>query len=335
MTSMSYGDLAMSFRTQLNNARLRAELSKLSQEMASGKTSDLSRATGGDLGSYAGIENSINALGAYQTSAAEAANFVDTLQRSLGTVQDIVSEAGPALLLAGSTAEATLVQTSAADARTKFASVVSVLNTKVADRALLSGTEIGSDALADSETMLADLQTAIAAETTAAGVEAVVTAWFDDAGGGFETMGYLGGDTDLAPFRLGPDERGQVALRADDQNIRDVLKGLAMAALVADGALSGLHEERVALTQTAATHVIAGDHALSALRAEVGTVEAQIEGARTRNSAEISALEMARNEIISVDPYDTATELQAVEFQLETLYTITARLSRLRLTDYL
>ena len=35
------------------------------------------------------------------------------------------------------------------------------------------------------------------------------------------------------------------------------------------------------------------------------------------------------------DPYRTATDLQAAHTRLETLYVLTARLSRLNLTEYL
>jgi flagellar hook-associated protein 3 FlgL len=71
------------------------------------------------------------------------------------------------------------------------------------------------------------------------------------------------------------------------------------------------------------------------MRAGIGTLEARIETATARNSAETSALEMARNEIIAVDPYKAATDLSAAQTQLETLYTVTARLSRLSLAGYL
>ena len=44
---------------------------------------------------------------------------------------------------------------------------------------------------------------------------------------------------------------------------------------------------------------------------------------------------MARGGMVGVDGYDTATALQETQARLETLYTLTARLSRLKLADYL
>ena len=335
MSAISIGDLALSYQTRLNNTRLKSELGRISQELASGRTSDLRERTGGDLGSYAGLENEIGRLAAYKIAATEAGLAVGAVQRSLETVQKITADSGPALLLASSSGESTLVQAAASDARAKFSTVVSVLNTRVADRALLSGTAVGSTPLAEAETMLASLNVAVAAETTSAGVVAVVDAWFDDPSGGFETIGYLGGMSDLSAFKIGPQEEAALGLRADNQDIRDVLKAYALAALVADGVLAGQYEDRADLLESSATRMLAGDKVLAELRAGIGTLEARVDTALARNGAETVTLEIARSSLVEIDPYDAATELQAFETQLETLYTITARLSRLSLADYL
>ncbi|MDJ0825788.1 MAG: flagellin [Rhodobacter sp.] len=335
MTVLSIGDLAMTFQTRNSNHRIKTDMLRLSDELATGLTSDMRAATGGNLGAVAGIDHQLGTLSAYRVAANEATLFLGALQRGLETVQTTTSDLGPGLLLAASSGQAALVDAAAADAKARFSTVVSVLNTQVADRAMLGGAMGSGPSLADAETMLAALQTAIAAETTAAGVEAAVDAWFDTGGGGFETVGYLGSADDLAPLRVGPDETAAIELRVDDQEIRDLLKGYALAALVADGALAGNHPERVALVETAGTRLLESDRSLAELRTGIGALEAQVETALARNGAETGALEIARNDILGVDPYRTATELQAVQTQLETLYTITARLSRLSLAEYL
>ena len=335
MQSISFGDLATSFQSIRSNIRLKAEMQRLSLELTTGKIGDIKSVTAGDLVNFNGIEQALSGLAAYKTSASEAAFFAETVQRSLENVQQITSQTGPALLLVGSTDDATLLQAAAEDARGRFYDVISTLNTKVADRAILAGTATGGTALASADTILAELKTAIAAETTAAGVEAVVDAWFDDPGGGFETVGYLGDATDLAPFSIGPGDRASLSLRADDGRLRDMMKAFSLAALVADDALPGQQSERAALINSAATRLLAADKAMAEMRAGVGSFEARIENAQARNSAETSALEIARTDLFGVDPYQAATELQAVEFQLQSLYTITARLSRLSLTEYL
>ncbi len=69
--------------------------------------------------------------------------------------------------------------------------------------------------------------------------------------------------------------------------------------------------------------------------ARVGTTQAQISAAITRNGAEQSALEIAQAGIVSADPYDAATRLEDLQTRIEALYLITARVSRLSLADYI
>jgi flagellar hook-associated protein 3 FlgL len=67
----------------------------------------------------------------------------------------------------------------------------------------------------------------------------------------------------------------------------------------------------------------------------VGTTQAQIVSAVTRNGAEESALEIARAGIVSADPYDAASRLEELQTRIEALYLITARVSRLSLSEYI
>lgn len=75
--------------------------------------------------------------------------------------------------------------------------------------------------------------------------------------------------------------------------------------------------------------------ALTAVRADLGYAESRLDESKVRLSAERASFEMSRNELLGVDPYETATRLEAVQFQLESLYTVTARLSQLSLVRYL
>ena len=74
---------------------------------------------------------------------------------------------------------------------------------------------------------------------------------------------------------------------------------------------------------------------MKSLARRIGTVEAQIEVARSRNSAEETSLDILRSEIGSVDPYEAGTRLETIRSQLESLYLVTARVARLSLAEYL
>jgi flagellar hook-associated protein 3 FlgL len=120
-----------------------------------------------------------------------------------------------------------------------------------------------------------------------------------------------------------------------DPGIRDTLKGLAMAAILDRGVLAGQAAERAKLAKTAGAALVTAADARSALAARIGTAEERIATAATRNAAEASALRIARIDMTSSDPYEAATALQEAEAKLDTLFAVTARLSRLSLANYL
>ncbi len=335
MTTLSIGDLANTFQIRRQTAGLKADLTRLGTELTSGRKTDLGATLAGDFGPYAGIERSLRAVAAYKTANAEAAGMLAASQLALENIQSMGRDLSPALLTASSARDVTLIGATAEDARQKFSAVVATLNTSVADRTLFGGAATDRPALATGEEMLAELALAVAGETTAAGIVTVVDSWFDDAGGGFETMGYLGSASDMGPLLIAEDETAALGVRADDQVVRDTLKGYALAALIAENALDGNVGEQAALVSAAAEKMLTAEGDLTNLRARIGAVEARIEDAQARNAAEAAAYEIARTELIGADPYQTATELEAVYAQIETLYTVTARIAGLSFTDYM
>ncbi|WP_284267036.1 flagellin, partial [Roseicyclus amphidinii] len=85
----------------------------------------------------------------------------------------------------------------------------------------------------------------------------------------------------------------------------------------------------------AALRLESGEEALIRLRSDLGQSEARIEEARSATEAARAALELETARLTDADPYRTATDLKSVETRLEALYLLTARLSRLSLSEYL
>ncbi|MEE9428967.1 MAG: flagellin [Paracoccaceae bacterium] len=335
MNFTSIGDLALTFQNRRQSVQMKSDLARLAHELASGQKSNLSTAIAGDYAPIVGLERDLKVMSAYITSTSEAGMFVTTQQTALEFIESTMGGLGSALLSAGNSEHSMIIQTTTVDAKQKFSAVVTALNTSVADRYVFSGQATDTPPLADATLILSALQTAVAAETTATGIEGVVDAWFDDVGGGFETSGYLGSAAAMAPFRLSESDTASVQLTASDQNVRSILKGFALSALVGEGALNSNPTERAALARIAGEQVLNAEYSLTEIRARIGTSEAHIDTAAAKNSAQKAALEIARTEITAVDPYRTAVELETVQNQLETLYTVTARLSRLSLAEFL
>lgn len=335
MMFSSFGDRAQTYMLSRQNAELKTHLNRLTLELSSGRVEDTSKAVRGDFTNLNEIEEAATALTAYKTTNAEAALFVDNAQTVLTFIQDLTVQAAPALLLASNTENNDLVTVTAGDAKQKLEAVVSALNTQTSGRALFSGTATDQAAIASVDDMIADITPLLAAETTAAGVMTIIDSWFDDVGGGFETMGYTGSDTTLAPFKVGPGREAKFEITGSNPGIRGALKGLMLGALVSEGTLTNYPDERSLLLQTAGETLLTNENAISALRASTGTAEAHIEEMKVQNETELQGLDIVRSNMLGTDPYTTATELEAVQIQLETLYTITARLSRLNLVDFL
>ncbi|HHB80830.1 MAG TPA: flagellar biosynthesis protein FlgL [Aliiroseovarius sp.] len=335
MSVLSYGDLASTFLTRRQSSGLKADLTRLGTEMSTGKKQDLGRALGGDFGRFAGIERSLKAVAAYKTANSEASSMLSAAQLALGNVQDMGQELSPALLTAANAADVTLIGATSEDARQKFGAVVSTLNVQPAGRSLFGCAATDRPALASGDEIMAELMTTTAAETTAAGILAAVDAWFDTPGGGFENLGYLGSVNDMGPLVIADDETAELSVRADDAAIRDTLKGFALAGMVAEGAPAGNVQEQAALMEAAAENMLTSDGGVTNLRARLGAVEARVDGAQARNSAEAAAYELARTELIGADPYEAASALEAVYSQIETLYTVTAHIAGLTFTDYM
>ena len=74
---------------------------------------------------------------------------------------------------------------------------------------------------------------------------------------------------------------------------------------------------------------------LTSVQGRIGLLQERLDRAGAGNAAAYASLEMARNTIVSADPFATATALSQVQVQMETLYSVTARLSSLKLVNYL
>jgi len=256
-------------------------------------------------------------------------------QISLEKVQNHAEDLSKGLISTIASNNTTMINATAVDAREKFAAAISALNTDSGGRAVFAGAATDGPALADADIIMAELMTAISGETTAAGVSAQIDAWFNAPGGGFETLGYIGADEIAGPVRLRPGEELTLPFKGDNENLRDTLSAFAKGAVMAEGALSGNVSEQVALVAQASTDMLGAVDKLTMLRAHVGSLEARVESALAQNAAEKSTLELSRNSLIAVDPYETATALEALYGQMEALYTVTARLSKLNFTDYM
>lgn len=331
MTRISVGDASLTNILSRQGAELRGQVQRASQEVATGRHADIGAALRGDFSPLLAIDASLARLSAYKSNTTDAAFQAAAQQSAISGLSGLASGISTTLLGARNSTPVQ-VATLAADAKGRLATAIGLLNTEAAGRAVFSEVATDTVPLGPVDDMLAALQTAATGATTAGQVAAAVTTWFADPLG-FGQF-YQGGAT-LSPRPIAPEETAEFPTTAMDPALSDTLAGFAMAALIDRGVLAGDATERGRLAQQAGQQLVATEDARTTLAARIGTVEAKIEAARTRNAAEETSLGILRSDIGAVDPYEAGTRLEAIRAQLESLYLVTARVSRLSLAEFL
>lgn len=329
------GDLAQFAQLRRDTAAVKTDLNRLTREMSSGKVASLNDHLKGQFGALAGISRSLTLGDANLASNGTAGRIASAQQLALGAVQDVVMAAGPEFLQAASAGNDVQRKTVAHNADGQLQRVLATLNTQLENKALFAGAALNGPALADADAMLTDLESTLTAATGPADAIARVTAWFDTPAGGFETVAYRGADTPMSDIVIAQQETARFDVTASDPVLRDTLRGLALGALLDRGLFAGDPAAQRAIMQHAGETLVNAADGVTARRAGLGFTESRIEAARIRIEAEQTGLEMARSALTESDPYETALRLQEVQLQLETIYSVTARLSNLSLAQVL
>lgn len=330
----SLGDLAQSYSMQSRNAVLKTDIQRLTLELASGKVSDVRAAIGGNTAYINDVERNLTKLDSYDLASREAAQFATGMQDALSRVHDVSTDFRNTLLTSSGSTIGESAGTIISQARGSLDDVVSALNTSIGGRSLFAGNATDTSPIASPDALLSDLTTAMAGAGTVDDMLAAATAWFDDPAG-FGATGYLGSDTALAPISISDKDTAQFEVRGDNPEIRNVLKGLALVSIANDPALGLTTAQQSELLEKVTPEALGASEGIIDLQATIGFSEGRIESNIVRQSAERSSLEIARSELLSVNPYETATELEQVQFQLQSLYAITSRMSQLSLVNFL
>jgi flagellar hook-associated protein 3 FlgL len=331
MKIATVGDLVQSKMLQRDTARVKGDLNRLTREMTSGRIESLNSSLRGQFGPLAGISRSLALVDAALSSNATAARLAAGQQLALEAVHGTVSASGPDFLEAASTGNELQIEVLARSATGHFQQVLGAINTRIEGKAVFAGAALDGPALANAESILSDLETALSGTTGPADAIMTVRTWFDDPGGGFESIAYLGAMGPMSEIAIASGETARLDITAADPAVRDTLRGLALGALLDRGLFDGDVAAQKEVMQHAGETLISAADALTGQRANLGFTEERIETARIRTEAETTGLSMARAALVEVDPYETALRLQEVQVQLETIYALTARLSNLSL----
>lgn len=337
MTIQSIGDQARAFAMQAASHRIKTTLATLTTELSSGEVSDISARLGGNTRDLSLLESRMAMIDQLMTNATEAATLTKTMQDALGAVNDRGAGLASTLALSTTGFDARAIDTGGAEASRVLDATISHLNSATGGRFVFAGTHSNRPPLTQSAQMLDRLQGVVAGLTTAAQITDAVAAWFDAApgAGGFVDTDYDGSVGQLVQLKIGPQD--SIALRTTPLTpaVRDQLKALASAALIERGVLSGDPAGQRDLLRMAGRALLDNQPALVAEMSRIGLDQQIADRAKTEGAAAMATLTTMRNDIRRADPYQTAAALTEAQAQLETLYTVSARLSDLRLVNFL
>ncbi|WP_181389390.1 flagellin [Pseudoprimorskyibacter insulae] len=315
--------------------RLKTQMNDLSQQVTTGLQTDLASHFSGNLMTIASIEATLNRAEAFKIANTETKAMADSTQAVLETAQTLTDNLTTDFLNADLSTARSARNAIAATAEQTFSALVSQLNTQVGGRSLFAGVATDMSALADPNAIVQAVKSELSGATTLSDVQQRLADWFNAPGGGFATFAYKGADQSRSPSALSDTESVQLDLRADHVVFRNILQATVMGQLAGDPDIAATDELQSAMLSAAGNQLLSVQTRLVELRAELGASQERIENAMARNATEVSALQMTRNALIGADPYEAAGKLNAVQFQLESLYAITARNSRLSLVEYL
>ncbi len=158
-------------------------------------------------------------------------------------------------------------------------------------------------------------------------------ALFDNADGSFDALFDTGGGSAVT-VNIGDGETLRLDVQANDPAFRDVLQGLAM--LAATDAQEISDPSAYADWVGAATARLAsGMEGLLDSQVRLDAGSARIDAANTRMQDRALVYSTRVSDLIGVDSYQAATEITALETQLQASYAVTARLSQLSFLNYM
>lgn len=335
MISQSTSDIASSMRNAQRGVELRTQLETTGRELATGQKSDIVQAADGALTTIFSIDKKLGNIEVFQKTIALAEARGSTAQNSLRVVETALTTIGVDVLAAIERNDLPSAKTYANQSRALLNSVVGTLNSDVGGQSIFAGAGFDTPALASSDTIMTDIEAIVTAAPDTTTALNDINTYFNDPAGGFETNIYLGSTIDAPELSISEGLEVNPLIRADAQPLRDTLRILAVSAVVAEGAFAGdAVAQKQLLKDVAADSLVTRDD-VTYLRQDIGHAQSIISDTSDGNATEKSMLQITRNNLLSADPYETATRLTELQTQLEGLYLLTARLSGLSLANFL
>lgn len=334
MFQVATADAAKMLMLQRSGNNLKNTVARLTAELSSGQHIDKARILNGSLVQLTDVENGLVLAKSHAANANLVSTILSAQQDTFERLGKITQNLALDFQLSTQGADTRVLSEASSRASDGFADAIGLLNTKVAGRFLFSGAAGQDRPFAEAGTILDALAASLSPAASVSDIRAQVEAWFS-IGGGFDTIAYQGGDAATGRIKLGDGISVRPEVPGTEQALRESLAGLAIAALGEKLASTLSATQMRSLLSSSATALMSAETTRVVLQARIGTTQARVDEAKVQANAKAATLQIVRNDLLAVDPYETAIALEAATQRLDALYLVTARLSRLSLTEYL
>lgn len=325
---------SLSFQIQQarQNAEIRAELQKSSQEAVTGRSANPLEATRGRIGDALTLQSSITDVARHRAAGGLAGARIDGASSAVALVREAIVGLAPEGRAALAQADSGAMDAVRARAEGTLSQMFGVLNQRQGERYLFSGTQTNTAPLSGIDQLLDAVSGEISAATDAADAQTRVTTFFDDPSGGF-TQDIYQGSTGAGPRLHISDNQSLSPLpKADDPVFKDIMQGLAM---ISESISAGTEAEQKAIAEAGMNLIDTGLENLLRIEARLGATRQNVDQIDSALQAEEQLLTASEQRLLGVDTFEAAARLQALEGQLQASYTITGRLGSLNLTNFL
>lgn len=342
---------------QQNVKSLTAQLQDVSQELSTGLRANVFADLGQNANFTLQLRSQMDVTEGFVTSNTLLGNKMQVVSTALGTVHDsaqsVLSAALSNMTSPGDTATTLQMQAKAA-----LDQIASSLNTNFAGQFVFSGTtsnapSVQSFTQASPSTGVSPAQVfaniiggGLTSSADASAKIAQLDAAFNSTSGtasqNFEGTFYNGTpatDTSGSPNArqtavIADQQTLSYGVQANDPEMRNVIQGLGMLASVDVSKISdpGAYQTWI---QSAISKLSAGVDGVTQAQSELGSQQQQVADLVTSQSNMKNTLNTRVLDFESVDPYQAASQLQALQTQLQATYQATAQLGKLSILNYL
>jgi flagellar hook-associated protein 3 FlgL len=348
MKTSFVSSLAVSSALRHSMLRMQAELTKVQKEVVTGRVADTGLALGARTAQSVSLARDVERLNGLIDSNGLVSARLDATQGLLGQLAD-VAEAFRSTLTSSVSGNAS-PQVAKTNAAATLDAMTGILNSSLNGEHLFAGinTDIRpiNDYGAPASPAKAAFDTAFlahfgytqtdpaVASMTAAEMTTFLTTVVEPQflGPDWQTNWSNAADEQITS-RIALNETAQTSVSANEDGIRKLAMMAVSVSELLQGPLSGV--ARTALMEHSVTVVSEALDDFGKTRATVGLVQSRVTAASERISMQVDLFTLNIQDLEGVDPYEASTKVSSLVSQIETAYSLTARIQQLSFIRFL